>query len=184
MLDGRQLALKTGVVELDVLPVVFASPSPPFFFVEFALGKCSLNSGIRASFGGMFEDVGNLGTASGPRFVGGRGWQPHGSMLLATSRHGSVVSSSKVHLSSSAPPILEPILAGIGGIGMFSGGTIWILTHGHVPGQSPVGFQDLGQLGLRLHRRAGPVLLFPASWHVGGITPFHSGKQIRRSRAL
>ena len=28
-----------------------------------------------------------------------------------------------------APPILEPILVGIG---MFSGGAIWILTHGHV----------------------------------------------------
>ena len=28
-----------------------------------------------------------------------------------------------------APPILEPILVGIG---MFTGGTIWILTHGHI----------------------------------------------------
>ena len=28
-----------------------------------------------------------------------------------------------------APPVLEPILVGIG---MFTGGTIWILTHGYM----------------------------------------------------
>ena len=28
-----------------------------------------------------------------------------------------------------APPILEPILVGIG---MFTAGTIWLLTHGHI----------------------------------------------------
>ena len=33
------------------------------------------------------------------------------------------------HFGVGAPPILEPILAGIG---MFTGGTIWILTHGQV----------------------------------------------------
>ena len=32
------------------------------------------------------------------------------------------------HFGVGAPPILEPILVGIG---MFTGGTIWILTHGH-----------------------------------------------------
>ena len=31
------------------------------------------------------------------------------------------------HFGAGAPPILEPILVGIG---MFTGGTIWILTHG------------------------------------------------------
>ena len=33
------------------------------------------------------------------------------------------------HFGLGAPPILEPILVGIG---MFTGGTIWLLTHGHV----------------------------------------------------
>ena len=35
------------------------------------------------------------------------------------------------HFGVAAPPILEPILVGIG---MFTGGTIWILTHGHFEG--------------------------------------------------
>ena len=42
------------------------------------------------------------------------------------------------HLGVGAPPILEPILVGIG---MFTGGTIWILTHGHFFTSSP--FQSL-----------------------------------------
>ena len=33
------------------------------------------------------------------------------------------------HFGVGAPPILESILVGIG---MFTGGTIWILTHGHI----------------------------------------------------
>ena len=33
------------------------------------------------------------------------------------------------HLGVGAPPILEPILLGIG---MFTGGMIWTLTHGHI----------------------------------------------------
>ena len=33
------------------------------------------------------------------------------------------------HFGVGAPPILEPILVGIG---MFTGGTIWILTHGQI----------------------------------------------------
>ena len=33
------------------------------------------------------------------------------------------------HLGVGAPPILEPIFVGVG---MFTGGTIWLLTHGHI----------------------------------------------------
>ena len=33
------------------------------------------------------------------------------------------------HFGAGAPPILDPIVVGIG---MFTGGTMWILTHGHL----------------------------------------------------
>ena len=44
------------------------------------------------------------------------------------------------HLGIGAPPILEPISVGIG---MFTGGTIWVLTHGHLWNLEPRGFEDL-----------------------------------------
>ena len=45
-------------------------------------------------------------------------------------------------------PILEPILVGIG---MFTGGTIWIWTHGQIALSSPLqsGFDGVKQQGLR-----------------------------------
>ena len=39
------------------------------------------------------------------------------------------------HFGVGAPPILEPILVGIG---MFTGGTIWILTHSRI-GSTSIG---------------------------------------------
>ena len=45
--------------------------------------------------------------------------------LLAT-RCVAVGQNQRYHFGVGAPPILEPILVGIG---MFTGGTIWILTH-------------------------------------------------------
>ena len=41
----------------------------------------------------------------------------------------AVVQNQWYHFGVGAPPILEPILVGVG---MFTGGTIWLLTHGHI----------------------------------------------------
>ena len=43
--------------------------------------------------------------------------------------HLAVDQNQWYHFGVGAPPILEPILVGIG---MFTGGTIWTLTHGHL----------------------------------------------------
>ena len=44
-------------------------------------------------------------------------------------RHGHGSKPMGSHFGLGAPPILEPILVGIG---MFTGGTIWVLTYGHI----------------------------------------------------
>ena len=43
--------------------------------------------------------------------------------------HMAVGQNQWYHFGVGAPPILEPHLVGIG---MFTGGTIWLLTHGHM----------------------------------------------------
>ena len=41
----------------------------------------------------------------------------------------AVAQNQWYHFGLGAPPILEPTLVGIG---MFAGGTIWLLTNGHI----------------------------------------------------
>ena len=49
--------------------------------------------------------------------------------------NGRDCQNQRYHVGIGAPPILEPILVGMG---MFTGGTIWVLTHGQM-GQSSQG---------------------------------------------
>ena len=51
-----------------------------------------------------------------------------GTLQQHTHTHMAVGQNQWYHFGVGAPPILEPIV----GVGMFTGGTIWILTHSHL----------------------------------------------------
>ena len=58
--------------------------------------------------------------------------------------HGFGCQNQWYHFGVGAPPILKPILVGIG---MFTGGTIWILTHGHMETTRPGVLAGFGSFG-------------------------------------
>ena len=72
--------------------------------------------------------------------------------------HLAVGQNQWYHSKVGAPPILEPILVGIG---MFRG-TIWILTHGHL---NTANWPALTQYGTHIAEAA---VLHPASSATGG----------------
>ena len=95
-----------------------------------------------------FPDVHGLSAASHPSdshfFVAPFNGTPGQPLSLGTGWDQMAMGQSHwYHFGVGAPPILEPILV-VGLNRMFTGGTVWILTHGQILMSCDLGFSVLG----------------------------------------